>query len=153
VTHAPSRLLPWIIALKVLKAMTLTSLGVVLLVYARRDPVGLLINAAMAIHLPVTSHIFNRALAIATGLTIGRQIALAMTAFGYAGLLSAEAVGLTLRRAWARWFTIGVTASLLPIELYEIARRPGEPVRFITFVVNVAIVIYLYRRKDAFEPA
>jgi len=153
VTHAQSRLLPWIVALKIGKAVLLMSLGVVLLIYARRDPVDLLINVAMAVHLPSTSRIFERALAFATGLTVGREIALALTAFVYAALLGTEAAGLARRRAWARWFTIGVTSSLLPFEVYEIARRPDGPVRLATFVINVAIVIYLYRRKDAFEPA
>jgi uncharacterized membrane protein (DUF2068 family) len=152
VSHRKSTLLSWIVAFKVVKCALLTALGVVIFRYSRRDPVSVLWHVAMAIHLPVTSRLFDRALRIATGLTVRRQIALGLTAFGYAALLGTEAVGLTLRRAWARWFTITITASLLPFEMYEIWRDPFGPIRWLTFVVNIAIVIYLYRRKEVFEP-
>ena len=151
--HRASWLLSWIVAFKVVKVALLATLGVLLLSYAHQDPVGVLITVAMAVHLPATSRLFIRALSLAMGLTVRREMALALTAFGYAALLGTEAVGLALRRAWARWFTIGVTGSLLPIEVYEIARRPEGPVRILTFLVNIAIVVYLYRRKEIFEAA
>jgi uncharacterized membrane protein (DUF2068 family) len=149
--HRKSRLLSWIVAFKVVKAAVLTTIGVVVLVYARRDPVSLLWRLAMTLHLPSTSRMLDHALRIATGLTVRREMALGVTALGYAGLLTVEAAGLAMRRGWARWFTIIITASLLPVELYEIGRDPGRPLRWLTFIVNVAIVIYLYKRKDAFE--
>ena len=40
-------------------------------------------------------------------------------------MMALEGVGLYLRRRWARWFTIGATSSLIPVEVYEIAREPG----------------------------
>jgi uncharacterized membrane protein (DUF2068 family) len=101
--------------------------------------------------LPLTSSLFDRALRFALNLSIGRQIALAITAFGYAVLMGSEGVALWLRKPWARWFTIGATSSLLPIELYEIVREL-HPVRVLVLVANVAIVVYLVERKELFEP-
>jgi uncharacterized membrane protein (DUF2068 family) len=77
-------------------------------------------------------------------------VAAALTAFGYAILMGTEGVGLYLRRSWARWFTIGATSSLMPIEVYEVAREPGI-VRVVILLINAALVVYLWRRKEIFE--
>ena len=54
------------------------------------------------------------------------------------------------RKPWARWFTIGATTSLIPIEIYEIVREV-HLVRVLLLVANVAIVLYLVRRRELFE--
>jgi len=146
-----SSLLAWIIAFKAFKSIALLTLGIALLATRHDDPVDLLTRAALAIHLPLTSTLFDRALRFALNLSIGRQIALALTAFGYAVLMGSEGVALYLRKPWARWFTIGATSSLLPIELYEIVREL-HPVRVLVLLANLAIVAYLLERKELFEP-
>jgi uncharacterized membrane protein (DUF2068 family) len=148
----PSSLLSWIIAFKAFKATTLMALGIALLATRHDDPVDLLMRGALAIHLPLTSTLFDRAFQFALNLSVGKQIALAITAFGYAVLMGSEGVALYLRKAWARWFTIGATSSLLPIELYEIVREV-HPVRVIVLLANMAIVVYLFKRKELFESA
>lgn len=150
--HQRSILLWWIIAFKIAKAALLIALGVFLLDYLHRGPLAAVITLARAIHLSTDSQLFDRAVSLAMDATPARQAALGVTALGYAVIFLIEAVGLSRRRAWARWFTIGVTASLLPIEVFEIVKRPDEIVRIATLLVNIAIVIYLYRRKDVFEP-
>jgi uncharacterized membrane protein (DUF2068 family) len=150
--HEKSTFLSWVVAFKIFKSVLLSALGVFLLGYLHRDPVQTVVKLASTVNLSSTSTMFYRAMSFAMHLTTGRQIALAITSFCYAVLLGTEAVGLWLRRSWARWFTIGVTASLLPFELYEIVRRPGEPIRIGTFIINVAVLIYLFKRKEAFEP-
>jgi uncharacterized membrane protein (DUF2068 family) len=148
----PSSLLAGIIAFKAFKAIALIALGIALLVTRHDDPVDVLMRGALAVHLPLTSTLFDRALRFALNLSMGKQIALAITAFGYAVLMGSEGVALYLRKPWARWFTIGATSSLLPIELYEIVREV-HPVRVIVLLANVAIVVYLLRRKELFESA
>lgn len=142
--------LGWIVAFKAFKSLSLTAVGVVLLTVRHRDPVDLLMTAALAIHLPLTSRIFARLLAIAVNLTIRKETALALTAFGYAVLMASEGIGLHLRKPWARWFTIGATSSLVPIEVYEILREP-HAVRLLVFAANVAIIVYLVKRREAFD--
>jgi uncharacterized membrane protein (DUF2068 family) len=150
--HQRSAFVSWIVVFKVIKSLALAGLGMFLLGYLHRDPVQVVLDLANTINLSSTSTFVYHALSFAMHLTTRKQIGLAITAFSYSALLGTEAVGLARRRGWARWFTIGITSSLLPIELYEIMRRPGEPIRLVTFVANVAIVIYLYKRKEAFEP-
>ena len=141
--------LAYIIAFKALKAITLTALGVVLFTTRHDDPVDLLTRAATAIHLPLSSRLFDRALQFALNLSVGKQVALAATAFGYAMLMGSEGVALFMRKPWARWFTISATASLMPIEVYEIVREV-HPVRVLILLANIAIVVYLFRRKELF---
>ena len=64
-------------------------------------------RTALAVHLPLTSRLFARALQFAGRLTVSKEIALALTVFGYAVLMGTEVVGLYLRKPWSRWFTVG----------------------------------------------
>lgn len=142
--------LPWIVGFKAFKTATLLSLGVTLLAVRTADPVDLLLRLALAVHLPVTSRAFERAFRFAANLTLTKETALAVTAFGYAALMGTEGVGLYLRKPWSRWFTVGATSSLIPIEIYEIVREL-HVVRVLVLIANVAIVIYLIRRRELFE--
>jgi uncharacterized membrane protein (DUF2068 family) len=150
VARARSSALTLIIAFKAFKTLTLAALGVALLTTRRADPVDLLTRLALAVHLPLSSELFARAMTFALNLSVGRQTALAVTAFGYAALMSTEGIALALRKPWARWFTIIATSSLVPVEIYEIVREV-HPVRAGVLVVNLAIVIYLFKRRELFE--
>jgi uncharacterized membrane protein (DUF2068 family) len=142
--------LAWIVAFKAVKSSLLTVLGVALLFSLHRDPVYLVWRAAEAVHLPLTSQIFDRVLDVAFKATPGKELGAAIAAFGYAVLMGAEGVGLYLRRSWARWFTIAATGSFIPVELYEIVREV-RPLRVAILILNVAVVMYLWKRKEVFE--
>ncbi|HMF98950.1 MAG TPA: DUF2127 domain-containing protein [Vicinamibacterales bacterium] len=142
--------LMWIIAFKAFKTVSLVALGITLLATRRGDPVDLLTRFALAVHLPLSSELFDRALRLAMNLTLRRQTAIGVTALGYALLMGSEGIALYLRKPWARWFTIIATSSLLPIEIYEIVREV-RPLRVAVLLANVAVVIYLVKRKDLFE--
>jgi uncharacterized membrane protein (DUF2068 family) len=143
-------LLPWIVAFKAVKATLLTALGIGLLFSIKRDPVALVWQLAETVHLPVTSRVFDRVLGAALNATPRKELGLALTAFGYGLLMGTEGVGLALRRSWARWFTIVATSSLIPLELYEILREL-HPIRVAILLLNLAVVVYLWRRKEIFE--
>jgi uncharacterized membrane protein (DUF2068 family) len=63
----------------------------------------------------------------------------------YAALLLTEGVGLWLRQRWAEYFTVIVTASFIPLELYEVVRHLSG-VNLAVLASNVAIVAYLLTR-------
>ena len=143
-------LLPWIVAFKAFKAALLTALGVAALSAIHRNPVDLVVQIAQAVHLPVTSRLFDRGITRALRATPKTEAAVAATAFGYALVMGLEGVGLYLRRRWARWFTIGTTSSLIPLEVYEIIREP-RLLRVLVLLLNAGVVVYLWRRKEVFE--
>lgn len=67
----------------------------------------------------------------------------------YATVEGVEAVGLWYQRRWAEYLTFIVTASLLPIEIYELAHRLSA-LKILAFIINVAVVAYLLYAKRLF---
>jgi uncharacterized membrane protein (DUF2068 family) len=72
--------------------------------------------------------------------------ALGIIGLGYAAVFLVEGVGLMRRRRWAEWLTVVVTASFIPIEIYELVRRRGGS-EIVALAVNGAIVLYLVWRR------
>jgi uncharacterized membrane protein (DUF2068 family) len=80
-----------------------------------------------------------------TGLSRSKIGALGLVALFYAALFATEGVGLWREKRWAEYLTVIATGSLIPFEVWEIFHRPS-PIKFATFVGNVAVVIYLIYR-------
>lgn len=68
---------------------------------------------------------------------------------GYAVLEGVEAVGLWRARRWAEYLTFLATILLLPLEVYEIGRKPTA-LKALTLVINLAIAVYLVVAKRLF---
>jgi uncharacterized membrane protein (DUF2068 family) len=62
--------------------------------------------------------------------------------FAYAAVFLTEGTGLLLRKRWAQYFTIIVTGSFLPLEIYELAQHISAG-RVSVILINIAIVAYL----------
>lgn len=84
---------------------------------------------------------------------------LSIGSFFYAAVVITEGTGLALRKHWAEYFTIIVTASFLPLEIIELARRV-TPIKIAVMAINLAILWYLIARifkrpkaSSAAEPA
>jgi uncharacterized membrane protein (DUF2068 family) len=71
---------------------------------------------------------------------------LAFASFAYAAVFLVEGVGLTLRKRWAEWLTVAVTASFIPFEIYELAEHFGGG-KLIAITLNAAILAYLLWRR------
>jgi uncharacterized membrane protein (DUF2068 family) len=84
-------------------------------------------------------HIFEM---VANRLTNTHLWTLAVLAASYALIRFVEAYGLWRDRGWAEWFAVISAGLYVPIEVYELFRRPDWPVMSL-FAVNVAIVIYM----------
>jgi uncharacterized membrane protein (DUF2068 family) len=65
-------------------------------------------------------------------------------AIAYGVLELVEGGGLFYRKRWAEWLTVVATSLLIPLEVYELVRRPSM-LKAIGIAVNIAIVVYLYR--------
>jgi uncharacterized membrane protein (DUF2068 family) len=48
-------------------------------------------------------------------------------------------------KRWAEWFSVIITTSLVPVEIYEIHRHPSA-IKGLVLVINIAVVLYLLYR-------
>jgi uncharacterized membrane protein (DUF2068 family) len=64
--------------------------------------------------------------------------------FAYAALGLTEGIGLYLEKTWAEYFTLGITASFLPWEIFEVFRRVTL-MRSSLLVINVLVFFYLLK--------
>ncbi|HTS89834.1 MAG TPA: DUF2127 domain-containing protein [Gemmatimonadales bacterium] len=92
----------------------------------------------------------RRAMTWLIGLPRGHAATLATGMFVYSLLFAVEGIGLWVGRRWAEWLTAIATASLVPIELWELTHRPSM-VKVLVVIVNLAVVVYLVRRLGARE--
>jgi len=67
----------------------------------------------------------------------------------YAIVEGVEAVGLWFARRWAEYLTFLVTASFLPLEVYELSHRVTV-FKVMAFIINMAVVGYLLWAKRLF---
>jgi uncharacterized membrane protein (DUF2068 family) len=70
---------------------------------------------------------------------------LSLGSFFYAAIVLTEGTGLALRKRWAEYFTVIVTASFLPLEIYELSHRVTA-VKIVVLAINLAILGYLIAR-------
>jgi uncharacterized membrane protein (DUF2068 family) len=81
----------------------------------------------------------------ADDLTSHRLLLLGYAAFFYAALFAAEGIGLYLRRHWAEYLVVIVTASLLPLEVYELLLKVAWW-KWAAVIGNLLILSYLIHR-------
>jgi uncharacterized membrane protein (DUF2068 family) len=85
----------------------------------------------------------TRALAWFSGLSESRVHALRFVTLTYAAVFAVEGIGLWMQRRWAEWLTTIITASLIPMELWELFHRPSIGA-VLVLVANILIAGYLY---------
>lgn len=64
-------------------------------------------------------------------------------AFVYSALFFTEGLGLLLQKRWAEYFTIIITASFLPFEIYELVAKGFSAFKVVLLIANAGIVVYL----------
>jgi uncharacterized membrane protein (DUF2068 family) len=77
-----------------------------------------------------------------SGLSVSRALEVRLITLAYASLFALEGVGLWMQKRWAEWLTTIITASLIPLEAWEIYLRPTIG-KVLILLANAAIVAYL----------
>ena len=101
-----------------------------------------LVNWASARPLGLEHDVATRFLEWFSGLSESRLHALRIVTLAYAAVFATEGIGLWLQKRWAEWLTVIVTASLIPLEVWELMFRPNIG-KAVVLVANTAIVMYL----------
>jgi uncharacterized membrane protein (DUF2068 family) len=130
---------------KLLKAITLIAVGVGALKLLHRDMASTLDHWVAVSGLNPGNRWVERAIEKASNLTPAKVKGLGIVSFIYAGLFLTEGIGLWLMKRWAEWFTIIITSSLVPVEIYELYRHPTAT-KILVLIINIAVVLYLLYR-------
>jgi uncharacterized membrane protein (DUF2068 family) len=77
-----------------------------------------------------------------SGLSVSRVNALRIVTLAYAAVFAVEGIGLWMRKRWAEWLTTIITASLMPLEAWELFFRPTIG-KALILLANGAVVAYL----------
>src|ERR1700691_748594 len=77
-----------------------------------------------------------------SGLSASRIHALRIVTLAYAAVFATEGVGLWMQKRCAEWLTTIITASMIPLEVWELFDKPNFG-KAAVLVANTAIVAYL----------
>ena len=130
---------------KLFKGVSLIALGLGAFRLLNPATVHRLVNWLLHFSLTSGQRFIDRTIDVLSKLTRGHAAALGLGAILYGALFTVEGVGLWKGKRWAEYLTVIATSTLIPFELYELARRLTM-VRISALVVNVAAVIYLVYR-------
>ena len=137
-----SRGLLLIAAFKLIKGLALLALGIGALKMLHKDVAAEIAQWIDVLRVDPHNH-YIQMLLDKLGMVDDRKLkALSIVTFFYSALFLTEGIGLALRKRWAEYLTIISTASLLPLEVYEIVKRASAP-KIVVLIANIAIVVYL----------
>jgi len=135
----------WIVLIgifKLVKGVLLLAAGIGVLELLHKNVAKVVQHWTEVLRVDPDNRYIHRLIVRATGINDRRLLEISAGTFVYAGLFLTEGAGLLADKRWAQYFTIIVTASFLPLEVYEFMRRATAE-KAIVIVLNVATVIYL----------
>jgi uncharacterized membrane protein (DUF2068 family) len=140
-----TRLIRLIGLFKLLKAVLLIAVGVGALKMIHSDMTEIAFRIVTKLGLDPGGRYVGKLLVGAANLTPDKIRELGVGSFLYAALFLTEGIGLCMAKRWAEWFSVIITSSLVPFEIYEIHRHPTV-LKFGALLVNLAVVAYLVYR-------
>jgi uncharacterized membrane protein (DUF2068 family) len=141
--HQRDLLIRLIAVFKLVKAGLLIAVGIGALSLRHRD--GGIATWVHALVFDPHGHYFREAVEKLSGLDTRELTGIAIGSMLYAAVFLVEGIGLMLRRAWAEVLTVIITASFIPLEVYELIEHRTW-IKIGVIAANALIVAYLLRR-------
>lgn len=129
-------------AMKLASGVLLLGAGFELFRLMNHDVGEFLQHVVSRMHLDPDNRLVHSVVSRLGGVNHRQLEEIAAGTFFYAFLHFVEGTGLILRRRWAGYLTSIITASLLPLEVYEIVRKVTA-LRLLVLAVNGAILVYI----------
>jgi len=131
-----------IVVFKILKGLILLAVGVGALSLLHDNVAAQVTHWIEVFRVDPNNHFIHALIRKLWAVDDKKLVEISAGTFFYAALLLTEGIGLALRKKWAEYFTIFVTASLIPLEIYELVQKFSF-MKIVVIAVNVAVVIYL----------
>jgi len=149
----PKRHNRWLILIAIFKltqALLFIAAGVGVLRLLHKDVGDMATQLVEHLRFNPESHLVNFILVKASIVDDKMLRRISSLVFGYAAVGLVEGIGLYLEKTWAEYFTLVITGSFLPWEIFEVIRR-------ITWIraglLTVNILVFLYLLKVVMERA
>jgi uncharacterized membrane protein (DUF2068 family) len=147
VTHAADpprrrRVIRLIAAERFLRGLVLIAAGAYLLTHLGSDFGRIADHVMRRLELDTRRPFLRHLIEKLHGLHAGTLVITGIAALGYGVLELVEGAGLWLDQLWAEFLTVVATSLLVPVEVYELIRKPTL-LKAAGIVVNVSIVAYL----------
>ena len=136
-----------IIAFKYFKAVVFLLVAIAALRLSRADPFPTAEEVARFFR----SSPENELIRLFSRLTPGLALGIGFFSLFVSAVFGVEATLLAARVWWSTYFTIVLTALGIPLEIFEILRRPWGFRRYLLLAVNAAILLYLWKRRNEFR--
>ena len=130
-------------ALKLLSGLIALAAGIGAVRFLAHDPGPKLERAVTHLGLDPQNHLIHTVISAADRHRPNHLRAIEAGTFFYALLHMIEGIGLLLEQDWAGYLVVIATSSLIPFEIYEIAKKTNVSCDVRLFLLNVGIVIYL----------
>jgi hypothetical protein len=140
-----------IILFKFLKAAALVFVGVVVLRFVNVTRHGAPMEFARFLNAGSDRESIRWLSTFFDHITTGQREAIGAAAIAVGAVFAGEGFLLLARIWWATYFTISMTLFGIPIEVLEIWRRPQRFRGWLYLVINIAILAYLWRRRNEFR--
>ena len=131
-----------IAAFKLLKGLALLALGIGALKLLHKDVAAEAARWIDLLRIDPQNHYIQQLLGKIGRIDARKLKTLSIGTFLYSGVFLTEGVGLALQKRWAEYVTIFTTASLLPVEVYEIVKE-FSAAKIVVLLINIAVVVYL----------
>jgi uncharacterized membrane protein (DUF2068 family) len=135
----------WIVAIgvwKLLEAVLCILLGIGAIKLLNKDLVDVVTHFIVSLRFDPEGRLVNLVLDKVALINPHQLREISVASFAYACLHILEGAGLVLRKVWAEYVTLILTASFLPWEFFEIIRHVTW-LKIVLTLVNLAVLIYL----------
>ena len=133
-----------IAAFKLAQALLFIALGVGAVRLLHKDVSDVLTRLIEHLRFNPESRLVNFVLDKASLVTDKVLRRIGAVVFIYAGLDLLEGIGLYLEKVWAEYFTVAITGSFLPWEIYEVYRKLTW-IRAGLLILNALVFLYLLK--------
>ena len=147
-----ARYLRWIASFNLFKGICLLALAFGILRFLHKDVDVIVGNWMSALRFDLDSPPIAAFLEKLDLVTDRQLKQISGVTFFYSGLFLTEGTGLLYRQRWAKYFTVVVTASFIPLEIYETIRHFGF-LKLGIIATNSLIVWFLIANLRRSKPA
>jgi uncharacterized membrane protein (DUF2068 family) len=131
-----------IVVFKLLKGLMLLAVGIGALSLLHENVAAQVSHWIEAFRVDPKNHFIHAFIRKLWAVDDKKLVEVSAGTFFYAALVLTEGIGLALHKKWAEYFTIFVTASLIPLEVYELVHKFSF-MKIAVIAINVAVVVYL----------